>query len=113
MLILTTAEAIRDAIAIEHVTFPTDALERYAALLDTEPIAWLFILQTGDTAVVLEKLRGQPFSTFEFIDRTDDWFEVVFVMSDDGFGHVVLLRDQPDTDPELLETCRAFATTGK
>ena len=113
MLILTTAEAIRDAISVNRVALPTDALERYAALLDTEPIAWLFILQTGDTAAVLEKLRGRPFSNFEFVDRTDDWFEAVFVMSDDGFGHIVLLRDQPDTDSALLQTCRTVATMGE
>ncbi len=109
MLILTTAVAIRDAIAAKHVALPIDALERYAALLDTGPIAWLFILQTGDTAAVLEKLRGRAFSTFEFIDRADDWFEAVFVLSDDGFGHVVLVPDRTGIDQTILDLCRAGA----
>ncbi|MCA0979296.1 hypothetical protein LCM19_13060 [Qipengyuania flava] len=113
MLILTTTAAINDAIARYPAHLPTEALQRYAALLETEPIAWLFILQQGDTADALQRLRGKPFATWEFIDRTDGWFEAVFVISDDGFGHVVLLRDQPDSDPQLLETCRTFATIGE
>ena len=113
MQILSTLEAIRHAIARNTDKLPVPILKRYAALFETEPIARLFILQEGDTAKLLERLRGQPFATWEFIDRTDGWFEAVFVISDDGFGHVVLIRDQPDSDPELLETCRTFATIGE
>ena len=113
MMILTTPEAIHHAIDRYSRHLPTQILERYAMMLDTEPIAWLFIVQQGDTADALETMRGKPFADWEFIDRIDDWFEAVFVMSDDGFGHVVLLRDQPDSDSELLETCRNFATIGE
>ena len=113
MLILTTSEAIRHTVVSYNATVPIQILKRYAAMFDTEPIAWLFIVQKGDPAELLAQLRGQPFETWEYIDRTDGWFEAVFITSDDGFGHVVLLRDQPDSDPELLETCRTFATTGE
>ena len=113
MLVLTTSAAIQDLIERYSGQLPIQALQRYATLLDTEPIAWLFVLQKGDTAEVLEKLRGNPFSTWEFIDQTDGWFEAIFVLSDDGHGHVVFVRDQPDSDSELLETCRTFATIGE
>ena len=113
MLILTTSEAIRHAIVRYSAHLPVSTLERYASLLETEPTAWLFVLQKGDTAEVLARLRGKPFATWEFIERANGWFEAVFVISDDGFGHVVLLRDHPDGDPKLLETCRTFATTGE
>lgn len=113
MLILTTSQAIRHAAKNYSANTPIRTLQRYAALLDTEPVAWLYILQPGDTTNLLEQLRSQPFETWEYIDHHDGWFEAVFVISDDGFGHVVLVPDQPDSDPELLETCRAFATLGE
>lgn len=113
MLILATSEAIRHAVVSYNVTVPIQILERYAVMFDTEPIAWLFIVQKGDPAGLLAQLRGQPFETWEYIDCTDGWFEAVFITSDEGFGHVVLLRDQPDSDSELLQTCRAFATIGE
>lgn len=110
MLILTTTEAIRDAIAVECAALPKDVLERYAALLDTEPIAWVFVVQVGDSAELLEQLRGMPFASWEYIDKSDGWFEAVFIISDDGYGHVVLLPDQPEIDTLLLEPCQTFAT---
>lgn len=110
MLVLLTAEAIRHAIARYSDHLPVPALERYATLIETEPIAWIFIIQPGDTAGALEAVRGRPFGDFEFVDQHNQWFEACMILSDDGFGHVVLLRDQPDSDSELLKTCRTFAT---
>lgn len=109
MLILTTSKAVRHTAATyaEHV--PVQVLERYAALIETEPIAWLYILQPGDSAELLATLRGQPFETWEFINYADGCFEAVFILSDDGFGHVVLIPDQPEIDPDIISLCRAHA----
>ena len=113
MLILTTLQATRHAMDRYSAHLPITILKRYSAMLEAEPIAWLFILQPGDSAELLEQLRGRPFASWEYIDRVGGWFEAVFIISDDGYGHVVLLRDQPNSDPKLLETCRAFATIGE
>lgn len=110
MIILTTHEAVTYAIERYGQTVPVDTLQRYAAMMETEPIAWLFILQPGDTAQHLAQLRGLSFSTWEFINHTDGWYEAVFVISDNGFGHVVVIPDQPDIDSELLSLCQQHAT---
>lgn len=106
MIILTTHEAVTYAIERYSQTVPVEILKRYAALIETEPIAWLFILQSGDTAEGLTELRKHPFTTWEYIDHTNGWFEAVFIVSDDGFGHVVLIPDQPHIDSDLLSVCR-------
>lgn len=110
MIILTTHEAVTYAIERYSQTVPVELLKRYAAMMETEPIAWLFILQRGDTAEHLAQLRGQPFELWEFVDHTDGWFTAVFVISNDGFGHAVILPDQPDIDSELLSLCKQHAT---
>ncbi len=100
MLILTSGEALTYA----RPLIPPSIFERYANLID---VAWLFFLQPGDRIDHLQTLRGRPFEGWEFIELNDGWFEAVFVLSDDGFGHVILIPDQPTTDPELLALCRA------
>ena len=112
MLILTTPEAIRHAVGQYTASLPIQALERYAALIETEPIAWLFIIQPGDRCSDLEAVRARPFSAFEFIDSDGAWFEAVFIINDDGFGHIVLIPDQPQIDQNLLAACRHALAEG-
>ena len=109
MIILTSHKAVINAIERYSQTVPVELLKRYAAMMETEPIAWLYILQPGDNAELLAQLRGQPFECWEYIDLLDGWYEAVFVISDDGFGHVVLVPDQPDTDPNIISLCPAHA----
>lgn len=110
MLIFTSAAAIKHA--VDHCTdaVPVAILQRYASTLEAEPIAWLFVLQPGDCSACLKTLRCQPFEVWEFIDRQGGWYEAVFIISDDGFGQVVLIPDQPDTAPDLLAICKANAS---
>ncbi len=103
MLILTSARAIRHATTYCAQSVPVHRLNHYAVLLDTEPIGWLFIIQPGDTLALLDALRGRPLEGAEFIDLESGWYEAVFILSDDGFGHIVFAPDQPDIDPELRD----------
>ena len=103
MLILTSGEALAYA-QTSYPSLPQPILSRYAELID---LAWLFVVQPGDPIDHLATLRGRPFEGWEFIELSDGWFEAVFVLSDDGFGHVVLIPDQPDTDQTLLTICRS------
>ena len=107
MLILTSAAAITHAVAYCAELVPEAILQRYAEILEAEAIAWIFVLQPGDSSGCLEGLRRRPFEVWEFIDRQDGWYEAVFILSDDGFGHVVLIPDQPDSAPDLLAICKA------
>jgi hypothetical protein len=107
MLVLTSARAIRHAATCHPHMPPESRLEHYATLLEADPIAWLFVVQVGDTLADLAALRGRAFVDPEFVTLHGGWFEAVFILSDDGFGHVVFVPDQPDIDPELLNLRRA------
>lgn len=85
-------------------------LKRHADHLRDDPIAELFIIQPGDLHSDLARCRGYPFESWEFIDHDNGWYEAVFIVSDDGFGHVVLIPDQPDTDPTLRAICEAHSS---
>ena len=110
MLIFASAATIKHA--VNHCTdvVPVTILQRYAGMLEAGPIAWLFVLQPGDCSACLETLRCRSFEVWEFIDREDGWYEAVFIISDDGFGHVVLIPDQPDSALDLLAICKANAS---
>ena len=82
-------------------------LAQYRELLD---LAALFILEPGDTLDTLHQARGWPFEYWEFIlHHATGWYEAVFVISDDGAGHVVLVPDLPSIDIGLLALCKAHA----
>ena len=103
MHIITTEAAI-DAVADPPLR---TILDRYVDMMD---LAQIFILQPGDTLASLAEARNQPFADWEFItSHPSGWYEAVFVLSDDGAGHVVLVPDRPDINPALLALCRANA----
>ncbi|OYU00705.1 MAG: hypothetical protein CFE36_14425, partial [Sphingomonadaceae bacterium PASS1] len=82
-------------------------LAQYRELMD---LAALFIVQPGDTLHTLHQARGWPFEYWEFIlHHATGWYEAVFVISDDGAGHVVLIPDLPAIDSGLLTLCKAHA----
>jgi len=65
-------------------------------------LATIFIVEPGDTLDTLATARGWPCEGWEFITNHGGWLEGVFIISDDGAGHVVLVPDRADTDPDLL-----------
>ena len=48
--------------------------------------------------------------SWEWIEQHAGWFELAFVLSDDGFGWVVLIQDSENVDPQLLALCREYAS---
>jgi len=93
---------ITDAAAFDAVA-DTDLraiLERYADMMD---LATIYIIEPGDKLDTLQAKRGWPFEDWEFIHHhASGWLEAVFIISDDGAGHVVLAFDSPATDQDLL-----------
>jgi hypothetical protein len=47
--------------------------------------------------------------SWEWIAHHVSYFELAFVLSDDGFGHILLIPDQYGIDPRLLALCREYA----
>jgi hypothetical protein len=100
---------ITSVAALDAVTDPSlrPILAQYHELLD---LAALFIVQPGDTLDTVHHARGWPFEHWEFILRhSDGWFECVFIIGQNGAGHVVLVPDLPSIDSGLLHLCNAHA----
>ena len=96
MHIITSVAAL-DAVTDENLR---PILAQYRELMD---LAAIYIVQPGDTLDTLHQARGWPFEYWEFIHHhPSGWYEAVFVISDDGAGHVVLIPDLPAIDTDLL-----------
>lgn len=99
--------------------------DQLAEFDDLSEIARFIIVQPGDSLDALEtelgfsvfrnpvdgRLFGDPeFSPgWEWIADHGHCFEMVFVYTDDGYGHVVIAPKGPGIDPELLCLCQAYA----
>lgn len=84
------------------------------------------VVQPGDREAIVTKALGfsplcNPIDqarfgdpgftpSWEWIERHGDWFGMAFILSDDGFGHVLLVQDAEGVDPGLLSLCRSFAS---
>lgn len=102
-------QIITDAAALDAVADPSlcPILEQYRDMLD---LAQILIIEPGDTLEALHQARGRHFERWEFIlQHSDGWYEAVFVISDFGEGHVVLIPETAGTDIDLLHLCRASA----
>jgi len=87
----------------------------------------LILVEPGDTPAFLEDRTGiwitsgifgdakygeEAFMpSFEWLEHQADCYEMLFVISDDGFGTVLFVPDDVDIDPDLLAFCREYATT--
>ncbi len=85
--------------------------------LDLSDIAHVIVVHPGDSLSAVEAEIGMSFSRdpeggqpgdrdfappFEFVERHGWWLEAVLILSDDGFGVVLLVPDRIDVDPALL-----------
>lgn len=100
---------IKSVAALDAVT--DEALRPILApYRETRDLAVIFIIEPGDTLRALHQARGWSLEHWEFIlHHTTGWYEAVFVISDDGAGHVVLVPDLPSIDSGLLTLCKAHA----
>lgn len=69
-------------------------------------LAHFFIMQSGDSASVLYLALGRDLAeiTVETCLSHSDWFELVIIISDDGFGYVVYIP-KDIVDQSLLDFC--------
>jgi hypothetical protein len=135
VLSLTTGAAIEAA--INDATLDLDlrtllALRARQLEDDTEPdvelgdLAHFHVVEPGDGMkevkgalcfsvdinFVDERRFGDPdfVPSWEWIEHHGGYFELAFVLTDDGFGHVLLVPDQQGTDQRLLDLCRSHLT---
>lgn len=90
---------------------------------DLSELVNFIVFEVGDTVVDLDSALGFPimanrfdgsrygeygFSpSWETIEEHINWFELVYVLSDDGFGVVVFVEKQ--SDPELLKLLNFYS----
>ncbi|QSB44326.1 hypothetical protein IDJ81_13690 [Tsuneonella flava] len=109
MLTIATAASLAHVLRAGCDPGLSSILKRYQPLMAEEQLAVLYVLQPGDRRQDLEAARGCPFEQWEFIVADGGWYEAVFVLDDYGHGHVVLIPDSTECDPELLAICRGHA----
>lgn len=92
---------------------------------DLGELAHVVVVEPADTLPAIEGVAGVPLATnlvdgskygdpdfttnFEYVAQHGQWFEAVMILSDDGFGIVLLVPDQPGIDTTLLGLIRSHA----
>ena len=71
-----------------------------------EILCFILIVEAGDSTAMLDAQLGFPILTTpcEILEEHSGYFEMVFVISDDGSGIEVLIPKTVDV-PELLDVC--------
>ncbi|MCJ2178593.1 hypothetical protein [Novosphingobium album (ex Hu et al. 2023)] len=124
MLLIHTHEEMADASAVledsEVQVLLKAQVERLAAYTDFDlsELAMFAIIQPHDTLEAIEAVLNRPLldeagsfiQPVEIIARQGGWYEVTFILSDDGYGMVLYVPIDSATEPRLLTACeRAFA----
>ena len=92
---------------------------------DITDSARFIIVEPGDRMKALERELGWSFftnpegqrfgdpdyyPTWEWLADHGHCFELVYIFTDDGFAHVVLIEKALGVDPDLLKLCEQYAT---
>ena len=93
---------------------------------DANELGPFIVVEPGDTAADLEPVIGfsvfegifdssrfgdEDFApSFEFAEAVSgDLFELVYVVSDSGYGYDIFVVNRPGVDPTLLAFCQTYA----
>lgn len=78
---------------------------------DLNDIGTFVIVESGDTLADIESalgvsitMNGSP--TWEWVIRHGSIFEAPIILSDSGWGHVLIVPDTEGIDARLLSLCR-------
>ena len=92
---------------------------------DIVDLARFIVVQPGDSMEALEQELGwsifmtsegyrfgEPdyYPSWEWLADHGHCYEMVFIFTDDGFAHVVLVENSRGVDPELLNLCGLYVT---
>jgi len=130
MLIIDTPSAMTRAIATTNNPWlRRRLLLRRDQLFDADCLVGdlgpLIVVLPGDTLADVERAAGLPIATnlvdgavfpapdympsWEACERDHGWYEITYVLSDDGSGAVIFLPDRDGVDPTLRAIARAHA----
>ena len=93
---------------------------------DADAIGYFVVVEPGDTVKALEEATGCPIlrSWFddarfgeegfapccEWIAAHEGWYEVAYILNDDGYGVGIFVPKDPGIDRELLALCATYAS---
>ena len=94
---------------------------------DADELGPIIVIEPGDTPDDLKKITGfsileGPFDDSRFGDENfapsfevaeshgDHLFELVYIVSDGGYGYDIFIQNAAGIDPVLLAFCQAYAT---
>ena len=124
---------IKEAANVTRVETPEIRVlieNRIATLSEEEPYdsgthGYFVLWEEGDAiedldqvlsfSVLSNRYSGQRYGDagftpgFELVEEHPSCFEMVFVLSDDGYGVVVFVPKAANADPSLLAMCRQYA----
>ena len=119
MLLIRTSEAMELALESPLPNDLKDLLRGHVEQLaeyeeyTMEELAEFLIVDAGDALSDVESAYGQQLVdggeftfTVEYITEHGGWYEVIWIISDDGFGLALFIEIHPETDPALLAACR-------
>lgn len=127
MIVLRAPDAVNQ---VPQEEIRTLALRRFATLSEEDPydpdvMGYFVVAEAGEPAAVISdqvgfdvltnRFTGARFDepgftpSFEILEEHRACFEIVFVISDDGFGVEVFVPKLQGIDPDLLAMCAMHA----
>lgn len=95
---------------------------------DPDELGYFLIVQPGDSLDALSAQIGFPIManrwtgirfgqpdftpSFELVDEHAGYYEMVFIISDSGYGIEVFIPKTEGVEPELLAMCKRYAVNG-
>lgn len=75
---------------------------------ELDELMHIVVIDPGDEMASIDAELGFALldRPLDVIEAHEGWYELTYVLSDDGFGVVVYVPVRPDVDPELLAHCR-------
>ena len=79
--------------------------------VEFEDIANWLVIEPRDTIPEIETATGFPIGAWEWVHDHGGVFEAPIILSDDGFGIVLIVPDNEGVAPELRDLLRRDAST--
>ncbi len=95
---------------------------------DATSLGYFLVIEPGDTLEKIDAQLGFPIlanrftdiaydqpgftPSFEFVEEIPSCYDMVFIISDDGYGVEVFVEKAEGVPPDLRIMCRVHATTG-
>ncbi len=123
----------KDMAATEHIhdhgirTLVQQRIRDLGIEFDAGTMSYFLVVEPGDTlnelhtqlgfSIVANRFTGIRYDqkgftpSFEFVERIGNCFDMVFVLSDDGFAVEVFVPNTQGVDADLLAMCERYAFT--